>query len=278
MAQSSEQLGVCSWSLHASDTADLVARVQATGVSKVQLALTAHREDAGAVAGVKDALGAAGITVVSGMFGTVGEDYSTPATIRETGGVVPDQHWEANLAIAKSVAAQAAAMGLSRVSTHAGFLPHEKSDPAFDKLIGRIVAIAEVFSAHGLTLLFETGQEAADTLLLFFEELDSRGATNTAVNFDPANMLLYDMDDPIEALRKLVSRTAQVHIKDATRPTAPGEWGEEVVVGTGQVDWAAFLGVLNDGGFTGDLIIEREAGETRVADITAAGTHLRGLM
>ena len=32
----------------------------------------------------------AGITVKSGMFGTVGEDYATIAQIHETGGVLPD--------------------------------------------------------------------------------------------------------------------------------------------------------------------------------------------
>ena len=53
------------------------------------------------------------------------------------------------------------------------------------------------------------------------------------VNFDPANVL-YDMDKPIEALRKLVSHVQQVHVKDAGRPTVKGQWGE-VVVGTGAV-------------------------------------------
>ena len=38
----------------------------------------------------------AGVEVVSGMFRTVGEDYSSPATIRVTGGFVPDATWDEN--------------------------------------------------------------------------------------------------------------------------------------------------------------------------------------
>jgi sugar phosphate isomerase/epimerase len=43
-----------------------------------------------------------------------------------------------------------------------------------------------------------------------------------------------------------------------------------VVVGTGQVDWTAFLRTLDDLRFTGNLCIEREAGHQRVPDIRAA--------
>jgi sugar phosphate isomerase/epimerase len=90
------------------------------------------------------------------------------------------------------------------------------------------------------------------------------------VNFDPANMILYDKGDPIAALRVLGPWLKQCHIKDATRTKTPGTWGNEVVAGTGEVDWPAFFRTLGELGFTGNLCIEREAGSQRVADITAA--------
>jgi len=62
----------------------------------------------------------------------------------------------------------------------------------------------------------------------------------------------------------------QVHIKDAERTKIPGTWGREVVVGSGEVDWPAFFAALHDFNFTGDLVIEREAGGRRPADIVAA--------
>jgi len=93
---------------------------------------------------------------------------------------------------------------------------------------------------------------------------------NVGVNFDPANMLLYDKGDPIGSLRLLGPWIRQVHIKDAVRTRKPGTWGEEVPVGTGQVDWRAFFSTLDQIRFTGNLIIEREAGNQRVVDIRRA--------
>ena len=215
--QTDDQIGVCSWSLQATGAEDLRDKVQAIGVTQVQLGLTAHRGDQGVWAGVQEILGAAGIAITSGMFSTVGEDYSSPAAIRVTGGVVPDQHWEANWDLAKGAAATASQMGLSTVMTHAGFLPHDPTDPSFEKLVGRLVQIARMFSEHGLTLNLETGQESAETLLAILGELQTRGAPNVAVNFDPANMILYDMDEPITALRQLAPHVRGVHVKDGVR-------------------------------------------------------------
>jgi sugar phosphate isomerase/epimerase len=71
-------------------------------------------------------------------------------------------------------------------------------------------------------------------------------------------------------LRVLGGWVRQVHIKDAVRTKVPGTWGEEVPVGTGQVDWRAFVPTLNAHNSTCDLVIEREAGQQRVADIRFA--------
>lgn len=266
--QSTDQIGVCSWSLQATGPRDLAEKVAALGLKKVQLGLTPHRGDQGAWDGVQEILAESGISIVSGMYSTVGEDYTTPETIRRTGGVVPDAHWDENLRLAHATTAIAKAMGLTGANAHAGFLPHDAADPDFEKLCGRVVTLAEVFGAGGVTLLLETGQESAPTLLAFLDELKKRGVKNVAVNFDPANMILYDMDNPIEALRLLVPHVRQVHVKDAKRTAVKGQWGEEVVVGTGEVDWVAFVRILAEAGFDGGYIFEREAGDDRIGDIT----------
>jgi sugar phosphate isomerase/epimerase len=273
-----DQIGVCSWSLRATGPRDLADKVKALGLKKVQLGLTPHRDDPGTWEGVQEILGEAGISIVSGMFSTIGEDYTTPETIRKTGGIVPDEHWEGNQTIAEAAATLARQMGLKLVSTHAGFLPHEPSDPDFDKLSGRVAKLAQMYAMSGGSLLLESGQESADTLLVFLDEMAKRGASNVTVNFDPANMILYDMDEPIEALRKLVSRVQQVHVKDAKRTTVKGQWGEEVVVGTGQVDWVAFVRILAEADYQGDYIFEREAGDDRVGDILKGMAALTAAM
>lgn len=276
--QTADQIGVCSWSLQATGPQDLAEKVKTLGLTKVQLGLTPHRDDPGTWEGTQEILGESGISIVSGMFSTIGEDYTTPETIRVTGGVVPDEHWQRNRETAEAAAALASEMGLKLVTTHAGFLPHEPSDPDFDKLCGRIVEIAQFYAQIGGFLLLETGQESADTLLAFLGELAKRGASNVTVNFDPANLILYDMDEPIEALRKLVSHVQQVHVKDARRPTVKGQWGEEVVVGTGEIDWVAFVRILTEADYQGDYIFEREAGADRVGDIAKGIAALQAAM
>jgi sugar phosphate isomerase/epimerase len=269
-----DRLAVCSWSLQPADPADLVRQLQAVGVKRVQLALDPMRENPSVWGDAGQHLATAGIQVVSGMFGTVGEDYSSLESIRRTGGLVPDATWAENWRNIQQVCALAQRLHLKLVTFHAGFLPETESDPAFGKLLDRICRVADLFEAAGIDLGFETGQETADTLRAFLERLNR---SRVGVNFDPANMLLYDKGDPIAALRVLGPWLKQCHIKDATRTKVPGTWGDEVVVGTGEVDWKAFFDVLAQLGFAGNLCIEREAGQQRVADIRAARDHVARL-
>jgi sugar phosphate isomerase/epimerase len=113
----------------------------------------------------------------------------------------------------------------------------------------------------------ETGQETAPALVQLLRLIDR---PDLKVNLDPGNILLYGMGDPVEAVRLLGPWICQVHLKDARRTRTPGEWGEEVPVGTGEVDWAGFFQALAEGGITCDLVIEREAGGQRVTDIQTA--------
>ncbi|MEN6383891.1 MAG: hypothetical protein ABFD79_01705, partial [Phycisphaerales bacterium] len=46
-----------------------------------------------------------------------------------------------------------------------------------------------------------------------------------------------------------------------------GQWGKEVVWGSGQVDSGRFLGKLKQFGYNGALAIERECGQNRLIDI-----------
>jgi L-ribulose-5-phosphate 3-epimerase len=263
----SQRLAVCSWSLQPASPADLIAKLQATGVNRVQLALDPLREAPAIWADAPRKLQAQGITIVSGMFGCVGEDYSTLETIRLTGGFAPDATWAQNWQNIQATAELAQKLGLKLVTFHAGFLPHAGNDPSFAKLKQRLIQTADAFLTRGIALGMETGQETASSLQSFLKEL---GRANVGVNFDPANMILYDKGDPIAALRTLGPWIRQVHIKDARRTRTPGTWGEEVVAGTGDVDWPAFFAALRAVGFNGDFSIEREAGNQRVADIRAA--------
>jgi sugar phosphate isomerase/epimerase len=268
----SGRLAVCSWSLEPGSADDLLTKLAAAGGSRLQIALDPIRENqGGAWSDFAGLCSRKGVTCVSGMLGTVGEDYTTLDSIRRTGGVVPDATWPESWRNIQADADLAQRLGLKLVTFHAGFLPHEPSDPTFPKLQSRVRQVADLFASRGIGLGLETGQEQAETLAAFVKTLDR---ANVGVNLDPANILLYDKGDPVAAVRTLGPWLRQCHVKDAVRTKVPGTWGEEVPVGKGQVDWKAFFPALKEAGFTGNLCIEREAGSQRVADIRAARAYV----
>ena len=263
----SQRLAVCSWSLQPTDPKDLVKKLKATGIARVQLALDPLRQTPAKWNPVIDLFKRAKLTILSGMFGCVGEDYSTLESIRLTGGIAPDKTWEENWRNIQSIAALAHALGLTLVTFHAGFLPHRQTDKQFTKMLTRLTEVAEIFGRAHIKVGLETGQETAPVLAKLLQKLNR---PNLGVNFDPANMILYGKGDPIEALDVLGSWIRQVHLKDARHTTVPKTWGEEVPAGTGEVNWPAFFQKLQQLKFTGPIVIEREAGSKRIQDIRAA--------
>ena len=91
------RLAVCSWSLQPTDPEDLVQKVRACGLDRVQLALSPVVRAPDVWGLVFEVLQDADISVESGMMETVGEDYSSLESIAQTGGLRPDEHWDANL-------------------------------------------------------------------------------------------------------------------------------------------------------------------------------------
>ncbi|MEL7484288.1 MAG: sugar phosphate isomerase/epimerase family protein [Planctomycetota bacterium] len=238
--------------------------MSACGLDAVQLALEPIRSGDWDLHETSDALADAGIAILSGMLEPEGEDYSTLDTIKATGGLRPDALWEANRERAERVAWIAEALGMELVTFHAGFIPHDAGDPERATMIDRLRTIADIFANRGVRLALETGQETAKTLLDLLGELDRE---SVGVNFDPANMIQYGMGDPIEAFEMLLPHVVQVHLKDAIASRRPGEWGEEVALGRGEVDWAAFGMLLASKERPIDALFEREAGDSRECDV-----------
>jgi len=263
----SHQISICSWSLRPRTPEMLVSDLQRCGIAKVQLALVPLIESE-SWANCMHVLRDAEVVIVSGMFEPMGEDYTTLDMIAKTGGVRQDATWPETVARSIASANIASELGLSLVTFHAGFLPHDASQER-TKMLDRLVQIADIFASNKIKVAFETGQENASTLLSVLEELSH---PNIGVNFDPANMILYGQGDPVSAIKLLERWVCQVHIKDAIATEVPGTWGTEVVVGTGDVDWNEFIPAIPYGV---NLVIEREAGDNRVEDIQSAITLLK---
>src|SRR6267154_473790 len=151
-ASFSARLAVCSWSLQPTDPTNLAQQLQDIGISRVQIALDPIREHPTVWGRIVDSFRQHNIAIVSGMFATLGEDYTTMESIRRTGGVVPDATWDENWRNIETNAVIANQLDLKLVTFHAGFLPHEEQDPRFRKLLERIILIADRFGDKGIDL------------------------------------------------------------------------------------------------------------------------------
>ena len=268
----SERVGVCSWSWQL-PMKEVAAKMDAAGVKGIHLALGPFiapdgrhgaAEGAEAWAFVKGKVARGEWKVMSTMIATVGEDYATLETIRKTGGIVPDQHWEANKKIVTRGAQLTQELGCPYMSTHAGFLD-ESNPKAYKTYVERVTWMRNECRKYGVTLILESGQETAEDLAAFMPKVPGVG-----INFDPANMILYAKGKPREAVKVLSPWIKQVHVKDACETKVPGTWGEEVAWGEGEVGGKAFLAELEALGYTGNYVVEREAGTDRPGDIAKA--------
>ncbi|MBN1805856.1 MAG: sugar phosphate isomerase/epimerase [Sedimentisphaerales bacterium] len=260
-------IGICSWSLQ-TDIAGVADAMKKIGIEHVHLAIRAAVEENGDnyLAAVQQQ----NWTISSTMIDFPQEDYSSLDSIKLTGGIAPDDCWERNRRLFIGAVDATVKLGVKYISTHAGFI--DESDPVYaQKFIDRITTLADAAGEKDLMLLLETGQETAEELSHFLKELDHCAV---GVNFDPANIILYDKGSPIEAVTVLAPWIKHIHIKDAIQTEQPGTWGTEVPWGDGQVGIESFLSVLEEIGFDGVLAIEREAGNDRFGDIKLAAERL----
>src|SRR3954465_4207575 len=269
-------IGVCSWSLQPKSTADLIASMRRLNLSHVQLSIGPMIGlDNVSRKAVIDELTAANISITAGMLSFAGEDYSTITRIRQTGGFMPDDLWPERREMTAIASGICREYGIKLLSAHAGFIP-PSSGEKYGTMVERLNDLAALLEKDGTSLLMETGQEHASELLQFLNDIRSR---NLCVNFDPANMLLYGAGDPIEAIGILGRHINHVHVKDAKESDQPGvNWGTEVPLGTGEVNIPEFVTALREVGYRGPLVIERESGTNRVADVQAAIESLRKVL
>ncbi len=215
----------------------------------------------------------AGISITVVFCGFPGESYASIPIVEETIGLVPEKWRSERLAEAKSISDFARAMGVDAIGLHIGVIPEEKTDD----VIAVARELCDYAAKNKQRVHLETGQESAKTLLHFFRDVDR---DNLAINFDPANMILYGSGQPIPALKLVGEHVKSVHCKDATWAKNPGkEWGAEVPLGKGDVNMKLFLQTLKEIGYDGPLTIEREiTGAEQARDIEEGVALLNSLI
>lgn len=225
---------------------------------------------------LKEAIMAAQL-VITGMFlGFDGEDYSNIATVRQTVGFLNPTTRGERLSKAMQVCDYAKSIGVSNMVSHVGFIPEDHAQPDYAEMVSTIRTLAQHCKSNGQTLSLETGQETPQNLLDFIADVNE---DNLKVNFDPANILLYGIGDPLGALKQLFPYVIGVHCKDGKMPTVEGELGTEMPLGEGDVGFADFIGLLKSLGYQGPLTIEREiGGEEQIADLLTAKAYVEDLV
>ena len=92
----------------------------------------------------------------------------------------------------KEIADFAKLLGVDAVALHLGFIPDDGA--IFDEVVAVTQEVCD-YCRSGQNFHLETGQETAEGLLHFIAAVDR---DNLFVNFDPANMILYEPGEPIE--------------------------------------------------------------------------------
>jgi len=208
------------------------------------------------------------IEITSLICGFEGESYRDIPTIKRTVGLLNPEMQGKRVLRVFSYSDLAAELGIEVIQAHIGFIPEDRNNPDYKGLVIVLQKIADYCKENNQSFALETGQEKALVLSKFIEDVNR---LNIGVNFDPANMLLYDADDPIKALDVLGKYVIGVHCKDGKRPERKGELGKEYPLGEGDVGIENFIEKLKKIGYTGPLTIEREiSGEKQMGDILEA--------
>ena len=249
------------------------------GVSAGQLGVSGELSLAGKAEQWQQALGAQPeVAILTAVCSFQGEDYADIPTVTRTVGLVPRVTRAERLARTKAVADFTSAIGIASVACHVGVVPPSHETQAYGEVRDLTRELCDYCADRGQTFALETGQESAEHLLAFIEDVDR---PNLKVNFDPANMILYGTGNPIEALEQLRHKVISTHCKDGDGPdpAQPDALGHERTLGQGSVGIPAFVEKLRQIGYTGMLSVEREEPnlEVRAVDIATGIQLLRQL-
>jgi sugar phosphate isomerase/epimerase len=140
-------------------------------------------------------------------------------------------------------------LGAPIVTTHPGAIPSDNTSPKYSMIKRSCSEIAHFAEGIGGIFCIETGQESANVLRRFIEEV---GSDAVKVNYDPANMLRHG---PVEGVRTLAPWIVHTHAKDHDPKTG------KATVGDGEVPWDRYIAALKSIGYDGWYALEDETGQ-----------------
>jgi L-ribulose-5-phosphate 3-epimerase len=200
--------------------------------------------------------------------------YDGPLTV----GIVPlvNPYRRARIDALKLAADFARLCNIPSVHTHLGFIPEDPNDPIYPQAIVAIREVAQHCKEQGRMLLSETGEETPITMLRMIQDV---GTDNIFVNLDTANLILCGKGNSVDAMDVFGHLVRGIHAKDGLFPTDPRNFGKEVPIGQGKVDFPVLLKQLKLVNYTGAITIEREIeGPQQAQDILESKLFLENLI
>jgi sugar phosphate isomerase/epimerase len=164
-------------------------------------------------------------------------------------------------------------LGPRVVVVQAGPLPEDLTTDRARIMGESLQALGRHGDCVGATLALDTGLESGAMLVAYLRRFDTGGL---GVNFDPGNLVVHGLD-PYQSARDLRGLIRHAHARDARRASA-SRAAQEVAVGAGDIDWLQMLAVLAEVEYHSWLVVVRESGDDRAADIAAGVSLLRRLM
>jgi L-ribulose-5-phosphate 3-epimerase len=195
-----------------------------------------------------------------------------PATI----GLVPPATRAARIDALRQASDFATLIGVSQVQTHCGFIPEDPGDALYPGSVEAIRTVAQHCHTNGQMFLMETGQETPTTMSRMIRDVN---LPNLGVGLDTANLILYGKANPVDAVDILGPHIHSVHAKDGRWPTDPSQLGEEVLIGSGLVDFRTVFTKLHRLGYAGAITIEREtSGAQQIEDVRREKLYLENAL
>ncbi|MDO9465021.1 MAG: TIM barrel protein [bacterium] len=156
----------------------------------------------------------------------------------QTMGFIPKEYRMKRLDLAKKFSDIIAEMGIKKIVSHVGFIPDDSENPLYTGFLPVMRNFTEYCKKNKQIFCFETGQELPSTLKRTIIDLDM---DNIGINLDPANLILYGMAHPIDAVEIFGEYIKSMHAKDALFPNRGEGLGIEVPVGEGKVNFPLLI-------------------------------------
>jgi len=189
-----------------------------------------------------------------------------------TMGFIPEEYRVQRLELARKFSDMVCEMGVKSITSHVGFIPNDPKSSLYTGFLPVMKRFVEHCRKNGQMFCFETGQELPSTLKRTIVDI---GFDNVGINLDPANLILYGMAHPLDAVEIFGEYVRGFHAKDGLWPNRDEGLGIEVPIGKGKVNFPLLIPKLKKKGFKGPITIEREiTGEQQKIDILKAKDFL----